>query len=341
MLIFRSLDEVKNIKDTAIALGNFDGVHKGHQQLIRECVKAAEEKGLVPAVFTFTNHPVNEIAGKTVIKNIMNFEEKASFLESMGVEYLFSITFDEFVRQSSPEIFLEEILVKTLRMKHAVCGFNYHFGYKAAGDGGYLRKRSEELGYGLTIVPEVIIDGNTVSSTLIRGIIDRGAMEEYEKYTGRLYTLDGTVVEGKRLGRRLGFPTVNLSLNPDEALPPNGVYVTRTYVNNTDVDPNSCKKSQFCPENCENSSGCWYNSVTNVGNKPTVGSFEKNAETHIFGFEGDLYGRDVRVVFIKMTRPERKFSSLEELQEQINRDCREAESYFRAADTQAHMKQPE
>ncbi|MCQ2561172.1 MAG: bifunctional riboflavin kinase/FMN adenylyltransferase, partial [Clostridia bacterium] len=226
MQIFKSLEEVNNIKDTCIALGKLNSVHKGHQQLIKECVLAAKEKALVPSVFTFTNHPVNEMAGKVVVKNIMNFEEKAAFLEGMGVEYLFSITFDEFVRQSSPQVFLEDILLKTLRMKHAVCGFNYHFGYKAAGDGTYLHDHAEELGYGLTIVPEVVIDGNTVSSTLIRGIIDEGRMEDYEKYTGRLYTLDGTVVQGRHLGRRIGFPTVNLSLNPDEALPPNGVYVT-------------------------------------------------------------------------------------------------------------------
>lgn len=318
MQIFKSLEEVNNIKDTCIALGNFDGVHKGHQQLIKECVLAAKEKGLVPSVFTFTNHPVNEMAGKVVVKNIMNFEEKAAFLEGMGVEYLFSITFDEFVRQSSPQVFLEDILLKTLKMKHAVCGFNYHFGYKAAGDGTYLHDHAEELGYGLTIVPEVVIDGNTVSSTLIRGIIDEGRMEDYEKYTGRLYTLDGTVVQGRHLGRRIGFPTVNLSLNPDEALPPNGVYVTRTYVN-SGSEANACKES----------AGKWYNSITNVGNKPTVGAFAKNAETHIFDFEGDLYGKDVRVVFIKMTRPERKFSGLEELQAQINRDCRDAEEYFK------------
>lgn len=291
--------------ETAVALGNFDGVHKGHQMLIRECVAAAKEKGLAPSVFTFTNHPVNEIAGRTVIKNIMTFEEKAQQLEELGVENLFSLTFDDAIRTKSSEEFVKDILVDCFHARHAVCGFNYHFGYKAEGDADRLQELGRTFGFGVTVVPEIRINGNTVSSTLIRQVIDEGRIDEYTDYTGRLYCIDGKVVQGRHLGRRIGFPTVNLSLDTSEAFPMNGVYITLTTVN-----------------------GKKYHSITNVGNKPTVGEFAKNAETHIFNFSGDLYGQEVRIEFIRLLRPERKFDSLEELQHEIHQNCLQAQEFF-------------
>lgn len=291
--------------ETAVALGNFDGVHKGHQMLIRECVVAAREKGLAPSVFTFTNHPVNEIAGRTVIKNIMTFEEKAQQLEELGVENLFSLTFDDAIRMKSSEEFVKDILVDCFHARHAVCGFNYHFGYKAEGDADRLQELGRTFGFGVTVVPEIRINGNTVSSTLIRQVIDEGRIDEYTDYTGRLYCIDGKVVQGRHLGRRIGFPTVNLSLDTSEAFPMNGVYITLTTVN-----------------------GKKYHSITNVGNKPTVGEFAKNAETHIFNFSGDLYGQEVRIEFIRLLRPERKFDSLEELQHEIHQNCLQAQEFF-------------
>ena len=306
MNIYRSLQEIHNMPATAVALGNFDGVHKGHQMLIRECVAAANEKGLQPSVFTFPNHPVNEIAGKVVIKNIMTFEEKAEQLEKLGVENLFAPVFDDTIRTKSARAFVEDILVDSFHTKHAVCGFNYHFGYKAEGDADRLQELGRELGYGVTVVPEIRINGNTVSSTLIRQVIDEGRIDEYTDYTGRLYCIDGKVVQGRHLGRRIGFPTVNLSLDSSEAFPKNGVYITLTTVDNMK-----------------------YHSITNVGNKPTVGEFAKNAETHIFNFSGDLYGRDVRIEFIRMLRPERKFDNLEDLQQEIHRNCLQAQEFFK------------
>ena len=308
MNIYKKLNEIVNMQPTAVALGNFDGVHKGHQMLIRECVAAAEEKGLAPSVFTFTNHPVNEIAGKTIIKNIMTFEEKAEQLEKLGVENLFSPVFDDTIRTKGAFDFVKDILVDLFHTKHAVCGFNYRFGYKAEGDADRLAQLGREFGYGVSVIPEIRINGNTVSSTLIRQIIDEGRIDEYKDYTGRLYCIDGKVVQGKHLGRRIGFPTVNLSLDTTEAFPRNGVYITQTTVNKQK-----------------------YQSITNVGNKPTVGEFAKNAETHIFDFDGDLYGQEVRIEFIKMLRPERKFDTLEDLQAEIHKNCLQAQKYFKTS----------
>lgn len=308
MNIYKKLNEIVNMQPTAVALGNFDGVHKGHQMLIRECVAAAEEKGLAPSVFTFTNHPVNEIAGKTIIKNIMTFEEKAEQLEKLGVENLFSPVFDDTIRTKGAFDFVKDILVDLFHTKHAVCGFNYRFGYKTEGDADRLAQLGREFGYGVSVIPEIRINGNTVSSTLIRQIIDEGRIDEYKDYTGRLYCIDGKVVQGKHLGRRIGFPTVNLSLDTTEAFPRNGVYITQTTVNKQK-----------------------YQSITNVGNKPTVGEFAKNAETHIFDFDGDLYGQEVRIEFIKMLRPERKFDTLEDLQAEIHKNCLQAQEYFKTS----------
>lgn len=308
MNIYKKLNEIVNMQPTAVALGNFDGVHKGHQMLIRECVAAAEEKGLAPSVFTFTNHPVNEIAGKTIIKNIMTFEEKAEQLEKLGVENLFSPVFDDTIRTKGAFDFVKDILVDLFHTKHAVCGFNYRFGYKAEGDADRLAQLGREFGYGVSVIPEIRINGNTVSSTLIRQIIDEGRIDEYKDYTGRLYCIDGKVVQGKHLGRRIGFPTVNLSLDTTEAFPRNGVYITQTTVNKQK-----------------------YQSITNVGNKPTVGEFAKNAETHIFNFDGDLYGQEVRIEFIKMLRPERKFDTLEDLQAEIHKNCLQAQEFFKTS----------
>lgn len=308
MNIYKKLNEIVNMQPTAVALGNFDGVHKGHQMLIRECVAAAEEKGLAPSVFTFTNHPVNEIAGKTIIKNIMTFEEKAEQLEKLGVENLFSPVFDDTIRTKGAFDFVKDILVDLFHTKHAVCGFNYRFGYKAEGDADRLAQLGREFGYGVSVIPEIRINGNTVSSTLIRQIIDEGRIDEYKDYTGRLYCIDGKVVQGKHLGRRIGFPTVNLSLDTTEAFPRNGVYITQTTVNKQK-----------------------YQSITNVGNKPTVGEFAKNAETHIFDFDGDLYGQEVRIEFIKMLRPERKFDTLEDLQAEIHKNCLQAQEFFKTS----------
>ena len=313
MKIYRNRSELKDLNPAAIALGNFDGVHKGHQALIDACTGKANDRDLVPAVFTFSNHPNNVIAGKNVIKNIITFDEKAHILETMGIEYLFSFEFDQAMRISTPDSFCRELLFETLRMKEAFCGFTYHFGYKAQGNPKILKQIGDTLGYGVTILPPVEIDGEIVSSTLIRKAVDEGKMERYRQFTGRCYTLYGHVIEGRRFGRTLGFPTINLALDLTMALPLNGVYLTGTWIE-----------------------GVRYESITNVGQKPTVGVFAKNAETHIFQFDRDIYGMDVRVEFIELMREERTFSSIDQLTEQIGEDCRSARKLHRERRRNTH-----
>ena len=305
MIEINSLIEAKEyLEYSAAALGNFDGVHRGHQKLISRCVEIASEKKLVSAVFTFLNHPANEIAGKSIVRNLMTSREKADAIEKLGVDVLVSIPFEDRVRMSTPEIFAKEILTGDLHAKHAVCGYNYSFGYKGAGKPEDLIRFGKEFGFEVTVMDQIDVDNEAVSSTLVRQRLAEGNMESVEKLCGRRYSISGKVMQGEKLGRKMGFPTVNLSLNTDMALPPNGVYITNIFVNNI-----------------------VYHSVTNIGNKPSVGHFAKNAETHIFGFNEDTYGQQIKVEFIKMLRPEVKFRSIKELSAQIDKDCIAARQY--------------
>ncbi len=308
MNIIQNLEQTGPIPPTALALGNFDGVHRGHQALIRACVEDAHRSGLAAAVFTFSNHPENVIAGRSVVKSILNFEEKAKILEDLGVDILFAPEFDDAVRCCSARDFCASLIAGAMRARHVFCGFNYSFGYMAEGTPQTLTSLGEELGFTVSVHDPVVVDGYTVSSTLLREMITRGRVADYERFAGRRYAIDGTVIEGERFGRRMGFPTANLALSDAMALPANGVYVTQTL-----------------------SDGVWYPSVTNVGVKPTVGDFAKNAETHLFYFHNNIYGKPVRVEFIRMLREERRFDSAEALSIQINSDCRRAMEDHRKA----------
>lgn len=303
MKIFKSLSELNNCEACVCALGNFDGIHKGHQALIKTAVDSAKKLGIKSAVFTFTEHPINVMTGHVVTKNILNFDDKAEIIESMGIDYLFSFDFEDY-RLMSPEDFAKDFLAKSLKIKHAVCGFNYSFGYKAGGHKEDLIKFGETYGFETTVIDPVLIDGLVVSSTLIRGCIEKGDLESYLAYTGRPYIIYGKVMEGEHNGRKMGFPTVNLNLDPSMALPANGVYTTKTHIGSS-----------------------VYPSITNVGNKPTIGDFAKNAETHIFNFTENIYGKPLKVEFIKMQRFEKKFDSMDSLAAQIDKDCLEAKKY--------------
>ncbi|MCQ2554726.1 MAG: bifunctional riboflavin kinase/FAD synthetase [Clostridia bacterium] len=309
MITFRSLEEITDICETAVALGNFDGVHLGHQEIIRNAVKKAKELGLKSAVFTFSNHPRNLIPGKKEVKNIIYKEEKAALIESFGVDYLFDIPFVPEIMTMEPERYVKELLIDRFNAKTVTCGFNYRFGFKASGNVDTLKALGEKFSFSVTAIPPVTIDGEVVSSTLIRELIKSGDVDECDRFLGRNYSIEGTVVVGNRLGKSIGFPTSNITIDETMVTPPNGVYIT------------------YCIYN-----GVKYPSITNVGIKPTIGSFAKNMETHIFDFNKELYGKNIRVEFVKMMRPEYKFSSIDELVAEIRRNCVDAKAYHAGVD---------
>ena len=306
MKVFERLEDINNIEPTVVALGNFDGVHKGHQEIIGRTVKEAETAGLKSAVFTFSNHTSSILKNVPKVKNILYPEEKLRILDEMGVDYVFNIPFTEEILKMSPEDFIDRILVEKFNIREAYCGFNYSFGYKASGTPEVLMHEGLKRGFGIHVQEPYIIDGVVVSSTYIRQLIEEGRMEECTKFMGRMYTIDGEIVEGNKLGRTIGFPTCNTLVDETMVTPPNGVYIT------------TCTIDGVCRP-----------SVTNVGVKPTIGTYEKNIETHIFDFNEDVYGRQIRVDFIKHTRGEKKFDGIEALKKQIESDCIEARVWHR------------
>ncbi|MEG1584424.1 MAG: bifunctional riboflavin kinase/FAD synthetase [Anaerovorax sp.] len=304
MKLFNHLDEIINIKETVVALGNFDGVHKGHQELIRRTVKNAKNAGLKSAVFTFTNHPKNVVAEKPVIKNILYLEDKAEIIKNLGIDYLISIEFSNEIQHMSAQAFIMDILLEKIKMKEAYCGFNYRFGYKGEGNPEILMKTGIREGFGIHVLEPFEIEDNLVSSSFIRQLIASGKVDQCEKYMGRKYYVIGEVVIGNKIGRTIGFPTSNILMDESMITPSHGVYVT------------------YCIYN-----GVRHKSVTNVGIKPTIGDNKKTIETHIFDFDKELYGKEIKVEFIEKIRPEIKFNSIEELSAQITRDCLTAKAY--------------
>ena len=285
MKVFNSLDEINNVEPTVTALGNFDGIHKGHRELISLAVAEARKAGLMSAVFTFSTHPRNAF-GRNAVKNIISAEEKAQIIADLGVDYLFNLPFADEIRTLSPSEFIDRLLIEKFNMKEGFCGFNYTFGYKAEGTPEMLKAEGAEKGFKIHVLEPYTVDGEVVSSTLIRKIIEKGEVELCRKYMDRNFAAGGVVIEGNRLGgTTLGFPTANINID----------------------DP----------------------SITNVGNKPTIGEYAKNMETHILDteFNRDLYGEILRVEFLKKLRDEKKFDSLDALRDEIARNCDVARAY--------------
>ena len=303
--IYRSLDEIKEMEKTAVALGNFDGVHLGHQELIRETVEQAKQEKLTSCVFTFSTHPSNLIPGCEPVKGIMYDDKKAEIIESLGVDILVDIPFTKEIMELEAEDFVKDILIGILNVRLAVCGFNYNFGARGFGTSEILEIYGNKYGFETYEIPPFELDGHVISSSFIRLLISHGMVDRCARYMGRNYSVDGEVVVGNKLGKSLGFPTSNLNIDDQMVTPPNGVYTT------------------YCIYD-----GVKYPSITNVGNKPTVGDFEKNIETHIFDFDKELYGKHITVEFLKKMRNEETFDSLEALSEQIVKDCEGAKAWF-------------
>ncbi len=281
--------------DTALALGSFDGVHLGHAALIGRAVKIACERGLAPAVFTFNEEP-GVIPSKAGARSLTDLKEKLSLIASLGAKFALLEDFSR-IRGYSPERFVSDILVRDGHAKCAVCGFNFRFGAGGSGTCETLRELMPDGG--CEIVEPVTLDGLTVSSSEIRRLLEDGNVERAARLLGREFSLELPVVHGKELGRTLGLPTVNQNPPKARVIPANGIYAA-----SVELD------------------GRRYKAVTNVGSRPTTDgdSAAVNLETHIIGFDGDLYGRLVRVCFARRLRDERRFDSLAELQAQIRRD---------------------
>jgi riboflavin kinase/FMN adenylyltransferase len=289
----------------AVTIGTFDGLHVGHQTVIKRVVNLAKRRGLKSVVYTFSNIPKEVTTGKPV-KKIITLAEKVRLISKLGVDYLMLIEFNEEHMNIPAETFIKDILLDRLDIKNLVFGHDFRFGKQAKGNINLLIDLKDEYGYNIEEIGAVMIDGMRISSTLIRELLSKGDILEVNKFLGRQHYYRSIVQPGKNIGRTvLGYPTANLKTDISmHSLKP-GVYVTQ-------VITNSRK----------------YESITNVGFNPTFNQKELNFETYIFGFSGDLYGREIVVEFLERLRDEKFFETPEKLIETIAQDVENAKSIF-------------
>lgn len=295
---------VPAVLNRGVGLGNFDGIHIGHATLFQELRGACASCGIPSMVYTFANHPNHILGKRQETPLIITNEQKATLVEAQGIDELYFERFDKAYAVMEPREFVERILVEKLHAKIVVTGHNYSFGNYGRGDAALLTKFGEEYGFQVITVPPVTRyleetgEEVVVSSTVLRKMIAQGRMEEYAGLTGRFYSIPGHVVEGRRVGRSLGYPTANILPREGFALPDFGVYATITVKD-----------------------GRQHMSVTNIGNNPTFsGITHVTVETHLLDFEGGLYGAEIEVYFLRKMRDECRFENVEALQSQLKKD---------------------
>lgn len=283
-------------KDTAVAIGKFDGVHLGHRRLLEEIIDKKKD-GLVACVFTFDPTPA-VLFGLSDGRELTTREEKRRLFERLGIDILIEFPLTKETAATEPERFVSEILAKQMNTRFVAAGEDLSFGKNGAGNALLLEKMAPQLGFCVKTIEKIEVDGIEVSSTYIRKLVEEGRMEEAESMLGMPYTLVGTVEHGNHIGHTLGFPTVNLLPPAGKLLPPNGVYYATVRYN-----------------------GRVYRAISNVGTKPTV-SEEKvmGVESYLYDFTQDIYGQEIEVALKSFRRPERKFVSLEELKKQLDLD---------------------
>lgn len=281
-------------KKRAIALGNFDGIHKGHTAVIKAAVQAALAGDMIPTVLLLSPLP-SCVIGSRAVKELMTEADKEKLLTDMGVEVV-RIDFLK-IKDYSPQEFFVKILAGELNAGMLSCGFNYRFGKNGEGDSTLLGWLCDITGIRISVAPAVSVGGENVSSTRIRAAVESGDIEAVNSMLGREFGYTLEVVHGDKLGRTLDCPTINQLFPEGLIVPKYGVYASQTCVD-----------------------GQWYRSVTNIGCRPSFESDQQRSETHIIGYDGDLYGKFIEVRLQKYKREEMKFDSLEELKEQLAKD---------------------
>lgn len=303
MKVYFSLDaNLQVIGLTAVAIGNFDGLHLGHQEILRVLVEQAAAANLNSLVFTFSPHP-EKIFGQEPIRMIQTLEQRLEGLKKLGVKTVLVMPFNDHFSRLTAQEFIEAVLWSRLQARLVVVGEDFRFGRNREGNADLLSQTGRKLGLRVLTVPPVIRDGQTVSSSLIRDLLERGEVDLAARYLGRVYEIDGTVIKGNSRGQSLGIPTANIS-SQNEILPP-GVFITETKVQ-----------------------GKSFPSVTNIGQRPTFGPSPAIIESHIIDFHGNLYGEKVRTSLYHKIRDEKKFSGEAELKLQVNLDIERAKEFW-------------
>jgi len=303
MNIIRGTKNIKGpIAYPVIAIGNFDGVHVGHQILFRKTAELAKANRGTAIAFTFEPHPLKVLAPDKLPPLLTTFRKKMELIEECGIELVICADFTRQFSDQHPRDFAHDILVKRIGVKEVVVGFDYAFGRGREGTVRYLKQMGEEYGFRAHIVDPVELNGHLVSSSYVRELIEDGAVGAAGEFLGRHYSIPGPVIEGYKTGQAIGFPTANLDTSRVQ-IPGTGVYAVRI------------RRQEKT-----------YNGVVNVGFNPTFDRDTLSVEAHIFDFDEKIYGQEIEVIFIRRIRSEIKFNSADQLVEQIQKDIQTAKT---------------
>ena len=304
MQIVKDLEKLSLDGKCAVAIGKFDGIHIGHQALLKQIIQKKDE-GMYAVVFTFSPSPEEFFRGQ-ILPAIDTIEEKRENFRQMGVDILIEYPLNKKSAAISPEDFMQKILFERLNAGYVVSGTDLSFGNKGLGNSKMLAAFAKEHGFLYEMIDKICLDGIEVSSTAVRNAIMEGNMELVSKMLGREYRIGGEVVHGKALGRTIQVPTINVIPDRQKLIPKKGVYATITQLDDR-----------------------YLKGITNIGCKPTVSNtMEVGAETHLFDFDEDVYGRQVVTSLLHFIRPEIQFSDLNGLVKQLEQDCVNGKSYF-------------
>ena len=296
MSVEEELSQLSPDKDTILTIGVFDGVHLGHKYLLAKLIERARQLNLLSGVVTFDPHPQKLLSPKTKLPFLTTLGQRKALLKDAGTEAVIVLPFTRELARLSAQEFVE-LLKDHLRLKELVIGPDFTLGRNREGNVSILRKLGKDMGFTVTIVPPVRINGEMVSSTAIRKALAGGDLEKVHILIGRPFSLYGRVVRGDSRGAKLDYPTANLEIEPEQALPAEGVYATWAYVGS-----------------------CAYESVTNIGQRPTFGGGKSVIEVYILGYRGNLYGQVLKIDIMEKLRSEKQFDSVEALKQQIAED---------------------
>lgn len=302
MQIEQELASINPPQETVLTIGVFDGVHSGHRYLLERLRQQAAQRSLLSGVVTFNSHPQSILHPQHQLSWLSSLEDRVQAIQDLGIDIVAVLTFTPEVARLTAREFLH-LIRQHLRMRGIMVGPDFALGRGREGNITALRTLGRDMGFSVEVVPPYEIDGQVVSSTLIRQALAEGNMASIARLLGRRFHLTGRVITSDKRGRVLGFPTANLHLMPQQALPGNGIYATIAHVG-----------------------GRSFASATNVGIRPTFGEGERRVETHLLDYKGDLYNRQMRVEFVQKIRDEQRFPSSEELRAQIEKDLREAKA---------------
>jgi riboflavin kinase/FMN adenylyltransferase len=291
---------------SAVTIGNFDGVHRGHQLVISQLKQVAEVTSLPTVVIIFEPQPIEYFAPDKAPKRLARFREKIAYLKAQRIDYLLCLHFDQKLAAQSAEDFVQQILVSSLNTKHLVIGDDFHFGKNRQGNFQFLKDNCERFGFMVDETETLMIEGERVSSTRIRESIQQGDFEKAAELLGRPYSLSGRIAHGQKLGRKLGYPTINIKTG-DKTLIVKGIFA----VNVKGLDNRVLE------------------GVASIGTRPTVNGVDTILEVYIIDFDRDVYGYSVEVNFLHKIRNEEKFDSLEELAAHIAQDTEKAKAFFK------------